>query len=129
MAEDSSFLKGFLIGGLIGAVSALLFAPKSGREMREDISRRSLELKDDVELKLEQAVKRAEELLAESRQKLEQFRNDAKTELKHLEDTAAAKYTKGKDALKDEKGRIKEAVHAGVAAYKDEKASKKPITS
>ena len=121
---DSGFFKGFLFGGLLGAIAALLFAPKSGREMREDISRRSLELKDDVELKLEQAVKRAEEILVESRQKLENFRNETKAELKHLEESAASKYREGKDALRDEKGRIKEAVHAGVAAYKDEKQSK-----
>ena len=121
---DSGFFKGFLFGGLLGAIAALLFAPKSGREMREDISRRSLELKDDVELKLEHAVKRAEEILAESRQKLENFRNEARAEFKNLEESAASKYREGKDALRDEKGRIKEAVHAGVAAYKDEKQSK-----
>ena len=121
---DSGFFKGFLFGGLIGAVAALLFAPKTGREMREDISRRSRELKDDVELKLEQAVIKAEEILAESRQRLENFRNEARTGLKNLEETATSKYEEGKNALKDEKGRIKEAVHAGVAAYKDEKKSK-----
>ena len=121
---DSGFFKGFLFGGLLGAIAALLFAPKSGREMREDISRRSQELKDDVELKLEHAVKRAEEILAESRQKLENFRNDARAEFKNLEESAASKYREGKDALRDEKGRIKEAVHAGVAAYKNEKQSK-----
>jgi len=121
---DSGFFKGFLFGGLIGAIAALLFAPKTGREMREDISRRGRELKDDVELKLEQAVKRAEEILAESREKLENFRADAEAGLKDLEATAASKYTEGKDALKEKKGRIKEAVQAGVAAYKDEKNSK-----
>lgn len=121
---NSGFFKGFLFGGFVCAIAALLFAPKSGREMREDISRRSRELKDDVELKLEHAVKRAEEILAESRQKLESFRNGAKTEFKNLEESAVSKYRGGKDALRDEKGRIKEAVHAGVAAYKDEKQSK-----
>ncbi len=121
---DSGFFKGFLFGGLICAIAALLFAPKTGREMREDISRRSRELKDDVELKLEQAVKRAEEMLSESREKLEHFRTEAKAGLKDLEATAASKYTEGKDALINEKGRIKEAVQAGVAAYKDEKNSK-----
>lgn len=122
--NDSGFFKGFLFGGLVGAIAALLFAPKTGREMREDISRRSLELKDDVELKLEEAVKRAEDILAVNRRRLEKFRAEAKTGLKNLEETAASKYGEGKDAIKGEKGRIKEAIHAGVTAYKDEKEAK-----
>ncbi len=121
---DSDFFKGFLFGGIIGAVAALLFAPKTGREMREDIAKRSLELKDDVEVRLELAVKKAEDLLSESRAKLENFRDEAKSGLKDIEDGAALKYTEGKDALKDEAGRFKEAVHAGVVAYKGEKESK-----
>ena len=96
--------------------------------MREDLYRRSLEVKDDVELKLEQTVKRAEEILAESQQKLEHFKNEATAGLKDLEETATSKYVEGKDAIKGEKGRIKEAIHAGVAAYKDEKESKSDLS-
>ena len=48
---DSRFFKGFCLAALSVAVAALLFAPKSGREMREDLCIRSLELKDDVEQK------------------------------------------------------------------------------
>ncbi|MCP4576144.1 MAG: YtxH domain-containing protein [Deltaproteobacteria bacterium] len=125
---DSGFFKGFLFGGVIGAIAALLLAPKTGREMREDISKRSRELKDDIELKLEQAVKRAEDILAENQQKLEQFRNEATAGLKNLEESAQMKYEEGKDAVKGEKGRIKEAIHAGVAAYKDEKESKSDLS-
>ena len=33
-----NFLFGAAVGGLIGAVAALLFAPKSGKELRTDIS-------------------------------------------------------------------------------------------
>lgn len=36
--SGSTFLKGALIGGLIGAAAALLFAPKPGRELRGDLS-------------------------------------------------------------------------------------------
>ena len=125
---DSGFFKGFLFGGLVGTIAALLLAPKTGREMREDLYRRSLEVKDDVELKLKQAVKRAEEILAESQQKLEHFKNEATAGLKDLEETATSKYVEGKDAIKGEKGRIKEAIHAGVAAYKDEKESKSDLS-
>ncbi|WP_330217221.1 YtxH domain-containing protein [Paenibacillus durus] len=36
--SGKTFAKGLLIGGLIGAAAALLFAPKPGREMRSDLS-------------------------------------------------------------------------------------------
>ena len=121
---DPGFFKGVLFGGILGAVAALLLAPKTGKEMREDLYRRSLEVKDDVELKLEQAVKRAEEILAESQQKLGHFRNEATASLKNFEESATSKFVEGKDTIIGEKGRIKEAIHAGVAAYKDEKESK-----
>jgi|YelNatPaOPRAMG01_1025707.scaffolds.fasta_scaffold119483_1 gas vesicle protein len=34
-----AFAGGFILGGLIGAGIALIFAPKSGKETREDIKR------------------------------------------------------------------------------------------
>jgi len=46
--EGMGFYKGVLIGGVIGAVVSLLFAPKSGRELRTDIGRKSKELYDDA---------------------------------------------------------------------------------
>jgi len=46
--RESSYLRGFLtglvLGGLAGAITALLLAPKSGKELRSDIRRRSEEL-------------------------------------------------------------------------------------
>jgi gas vesicle protein len=40
MSENNSdLLLGLLIGGLMGAAFGILFAPKSGKEMREDIFR------------------------------------------------------------------------------------------
>jgi gas vesicle protein len=37
--KNSDLVLGLLIGGLIGAAFGILFAPKSGKEMREDIFR------------------------------------------------------------------------------------------
>lgn len=36
--KDSRMLMGVIIGGAIGAIAALLLTPKSGAQMREDIS-------------------------------------------------------------------------------------------
>ena len=50
MGQNSSdfgaFLAGFVIGGLVGAATALLLAPQSGEETRVFIKDKSIELKD-----------------------------------------------------------------------------------
>ena len=35
--HDRNLFKGLLIGSLVGAVAGIVFAPKSGRELRSDI--------------------------------------------------------------------------------------------
>lgn len=47
--EDSaagSFLFGAIVGGVIGAAAALFLAPKTGKEMRSDLSTQAVQLKD-----------------------------------------------------------------------------------
>ena len=36
--KNCSLLSGLLIGGLVGVIAGLAYAPKSGRETREDLS-------------------------------------------------------------------------------------------
>ena len=45
----SSFLKGVIFGGFIGEGLALLYAPKPGKEMREEIKKKSTELRVNSE--------------------------------------------------------------------------------
>jgi gas vesicle protein len=47
--KKSGLLLGIVIGGAVGAVSALLIAPKSGTEMREDISNKYRSLNDKTQ--------------------------------------------------------------------------------
>ncbi|HEX9653361.1 MAG TPA: YtxH domain-containing protein, partial [bacterium] len=70
------FFKGFLFGGVVGAVLALLYAPKSGKETRDEIRKRSLELRDDAEAKLELAKQQAETYLDEAKKKLDELRKE-----------------------------------------------------
>jgi gas vesicle protein len=120
----AEFLKGLLFGGAIGAVAALLYAPKSGKETRDELKRRSLELRDDAEAKLQLAQKKAEALLDDTKKQLDQLRKDAEEAVGDLKGTASNVFSEGLDTLEKEKNRIKEAIDAGVSAFKDEKASK-----
>ena len=61
---SGDFLAGFVVGSLFGAVVALLFAPTTGEEMRDQIREKSIELKDRAgDLGLE-ATRKAEAVKA-----------------------------------------------------------------
>ena len=46
--KGGTILLPFLVGGIVGAGVALLFAPKAGREVRDDIRRLTTRTKDRV---------------------------------------------------------------------------------
>ena len=50
------FIKGLLIGGLIGAAVGVLYAPQSGKETREDICGKSEELLAKAKEEYQQVV-------------------------------------------------------------------------
>jgi len=53
--HKDNFVKGFLLGGLIGAVVGILFAPKAGREMRQEISDETEKMVNKLKADLEKA--------------------------------------------------------------------------
>jgi len=71
MAEQDSgfgaFLVGFVVGGLVGAAVALLFAPQSGEETRAYIRDKSIELKDKAVETVDEARVRTEKALEDAR--------------------------------------------------------------
>ena len=48
MRRAVSFLMGVVLGGLVGATLAILFAPESGMELRAEISTRSRNFADEL---------------------------------------------------------------------------------
>ena len=69
--EFGAFLVGFVVGGLTGAVVALLFAPQTGEETRALIKDKSIELRDYASTSAEEAIARAEAAAAEARARAE----------------------------------------------------------
>jgi gas vesicle protein len=55
MKSGNSFFTGLLTGAVIGGIIALLYAPKSGKETREQIKNKFEELERDLENLKEQA--------------------------------------------------------------------------
>jgi gas vesicle protein len=103
-SDFGAFLSGFLIGGLIGAAAALLFAPQSGEETRAMIRDKSIEIKEKVEQTAEDARAKAEELA-----------RDAKTKAEELQ-------RRGQVILEEQRTRIEHAIDAGKKAAQSKRA-------
>ena len=76
--EFGAFLVGFVVGGLTGAVVALLFAPQSGEETRALIKDKSIELRDQASQSAEEVLARAEAVAAEARLRAEELTREAR---------------------------------------------------
>jgi gas vesicle protein len=71
--EFGAFLVGFVVGGLTGAVVALLFAPQSGEETRALIKDKSIELRDRASTSAEDLIARAEATASEYRARADEL--------------------------------------------------------
>ena len=76
--EFGAFLVGFIVGGLSGAVVALLFAPQSGEETRALIKDKSIELRDRAQQSAEEALARAEATAQEARARADELARQLK---------------------------------------------------
>jgi len=96
--EFGAFLVGFIVGGLSGAVVALLFAPQSGEETRALIKDKSIELRDKAQITAEEAIARAEAAAADARAR--------------ADDLARQLRDRGQEVVEDVRERGKSAVDA-----------------
>lgn len=138
MGQGGNFRKGLLIGlltgGALGAVLALLYAPKSGKELRRDIRNKADEYMDEAEKYIADAKdkaidlinegkKRSEKLIKDAREKSDQLLKDAEKVFKDAKDKAGDVIQSGKDVVEQKRDQIKSAIKAGVEAYKETKRS------
>ena len=122
--EFGAFLVGFIVGGLTGAVVALLFAPQSGEETRAVIKERSIELRDKAAEEAEAAWKRAEEAAEEARQKTEELVKQARAQSEELlsqarhqgEEITLKAREKGKELVDTTKETVKKVATRGKKA-------------
>lgn len=113
-------LVGFLSGAVAGGILALLYAPKPGKELREDLRRKTGELATDVEGYLRDAQVKSKELINEGKQMSANLITEAKVKADGLLKDAEAMLANAKHRMADESARLRTAVRAGVDAYKDE---------
>jgi gas vesicle protein len=132
----STKLTFFLVGAGIGAVLALLFAPKSGEELRNDIAdatRKGIDKSREAATQLgtkageyyDATKQKAGEYYEGARETAEEYYEATRERAAELYDTATTKagevVTKTRDAAKTQAGSISAAVEAGKKAYVEEK--------
>lgn len=109
--EFGSFLIGFIIGGLTGAVVSLLFAPQSGGETRTYIKDRAIELGDRVNETAGRISQDVDLHTREYRDRANEYAEKARTTLQDLS-------RKGSDAVDEQKARLSDAVDSALRTAK-----------
>ena len=127
MSRDNNVSKGLLIGFLsgavVGAAVALLYAPKSGKEFRQDIKDKTQDLMEGAEDFAKVAKEKAIATYNEGRQKAEQLVTDAKEKADIILKDASRVLTDAKTKASEEASNIKAGFNAGIDAYKEAKKS------
>lgn len=121
MSNSRDFLKGLIIGGLIGAAAGILFAPKSGKETREDIGRKTQELITRAKDEYEAAVEKSRKAYEAAVEKMKEVQSIARKKAAEAGEKVEEFAEKSMETIDDTRGRLKRAVDAGIEAYKEEK--------
>jgi gas vesicle protein len=75
--QQGHFFMGFLIGGALGALAGIFFAPKSGRELRSDLKEKGSELLKDAKEVYADAGAKAKEIIEEARHRADELKKEA----------------------------------------------------
>ena len=110
----STRLTYLLIGGGIGAILALLFAPKSGQELRGDIADATRKGIDRSRETAQQLGQRAGEYYEVTRDRASELYTTAAEKVGEVAQTA-------KDVAARQSGSVTAAIEAGKKAYREEK--------
>ena len=110
----SSKLTYLLIGGGIGAILALLFAPKSGQELREDIAEATRKGVDRSREAAQQLGERAGQYYEATRERASELYTQAAEKVGEVAQTA-------RDTAARKTGTVAAAIEAGRKAYDEEK--------
>ena len=100
----------FLAGLGIGAVIGVLYAPKAGKETREDLLNGAREAKEKAAEYVEQGRQKAAELVEEGKRQARESIDKGRTQWTQYVE-------KGKNLINEQQAKVEAAVEAGKEAY------------
>lgn len=122
MAErDWDLVKALVVGGLIGAAIGILFAPKSGKETRQDISLKADELLGKAKEEYEKASEKGRAAYEAATVRARELEGIAREKAGEIGEKVSELAAQGAEKLTEGSGRLKKAFDAGVEAYREEK--------
>ncbi len=127
MAEDNSGDKFvyFLIGAGMGAIAALLFAPKAGSELRADIADATKRSADQARDQARQVGERATEYYQASAEYATDLAERSKEAITDVTERSREAITgvaeRGKDLINRQKASVAAALEAGKQGYREAK--------
>lgn len=106
--RTGGFLLSFLIGSAVGSAVALMYAPKSGRLLRNDISRKTGELIDQGKKLTYDTWNGAKETAETTFESANEFLNQGVEKIVNKAERVKDSFKTGIDAFKDERRSGKE---------------------
>jgi gas vesicle protein len=79
--EGGNFLRGLLTGAILGALAGVLFAPKSGKELRDEIKQKGGEAFEEAKEFYSDARGKAKAIVDDARRRAEELRREADRQL------------------------------------------------
>lgn len=123
--KNGDVLKGLFIGGLIGIALGILFAPKSGKETRDDILLKTDEMLARVKEEYEKALEKSRLAYEDSLNRLKGVNLSVKAKAGEAEGKISELAQQGSEAMLSNKNKLKKAIDAGLKAYKEELGKEK----
>jgi gas vesicle protein len=120
MAEDSKSygLAWFLAGLGVGALVGILYAPKSGRELREDLANNTREGAEYLRNRTRQAAEEVSALVDKSKEQVGEYVERGREAVDRGRAQWEEFVERGKSLVADQTTRVTAAVDAGRQAYK-----------
>lgn len=72
---------GILVGGAVGILAGLMFAPKSGRELRDEMKEKGCKLYGDGEKIISDAQMRTRSIISDAMHRVDEFKREAEQRL------------------------------------------------
>ncbi len=117
--DFGAFLAGFVIGGLVGAATALILAPQSGDEMRAQLAQKSVDLRDMGTERAHQYQERATTAVSGARSRVGDAGTQAQDQARLVLDKGKARLHRNGDEIAEETSEVAEEIVDEIIADAD----------